>query len=229
MAPTGNLYGHLLRDPKADCLLIRPLSQGLSCQTQLVYNYTTRSTCVRKCLRHPLSPGGQDPAVNDAVDEFDRDARVAGALHAASTAAAADKDGSHLRVPRLLSAASAPDGSRVSYWGLCNGGTVRSLLERCADTDSVLPMGLALHILLQTLETLDFMYSGLDTPLFHSDLHDHNLMLHFAPGAPIPDVHVIDFGRAVHCPPREGDYLAHQAASKRALPHWDVPFVLRMV
>jgi hypothetical protein len=158
MAPE-KLYGHLLRDPKADCLLIRPLSHGLSCQTQLVYNYTTRGTCVRKSLRHAPSPRGQVqvPAVNDAVDEFDRDARVAGALHAA------DKDGSPLRVPRLLSAASAPDGSRVSYWGLCNGGTVWSLLERCADTDSVLPMGLVLRILLQTLEALDFMYSGLET------------------------------------------------------------------
>jgi hypothetical protein len=93
-----------------------------------------------------------------APEQFDGDAHVAQLLHAAAA-----RDGSNLRMPELLSATSTPHGRRVSHWGLCNGSTLASFLERCTETDSVLPVGLALQILAQTLETLDFMYMKLDT------------------------------------------------------------------
>ncbi|KAH6838630.1 hypothetical protein B0I37DRAFT_242014 [Chaetomium sp. MPI-CAGE-AT-0009] len=236
MAPVEGVYGYLLRDPEDDDLFIRPLGRGASCQTQLVHNYTTNSTCVRKVLRCPALPNGP---TRGAAKQFDRDARVARLLHAAAA-----EDGFELRVPELLSAASTPHGCRVSHWGFCNGGTVFSFLERCSDTGSVLPVGLALHILVQTLETLDFMYTKLDTvcpchplahtqtsktdttaqPIFHTDLHANNLMLDFAAGYAIPSVYVIDFGLATHCPPAPGD-----PASSTSVPDWDIADVLTLL
>jgi hypothetical protein len=155
--------------------------------------------------------------------EFDRDIRTAQLLHAA-----ADETNHELRVPKVLSAAHAPDGSsRVSYWDLCNGGTLFAFLDRCRCTDSALPLGLALHILLQTLETLDFMYTGLPQPVYHRDLHESNLVLNFGPGRPIPDVYVIDFGRAVHGRPDDDDCQVDYAG--KVLPWWDVPALLALV
>jgi hypothetical protein len=165
MAPVEVLYGHLLRDPEDDSLSIRALSHGASCQTQLVHNYTTGGTCVRKALLRPAMPTG---STRGAPEQFDRDAHVAQLLHAAAA-----QDGSNLRVPELLSATSTPHGRRVSHWGLCNGGTLASFLERCTETDSVLPVGLALQILTQTLETLDFMYTKLDTVCPLTRTHRH--------------------------------------------------------
>jgi hypothetical protein len=202
MAPLDSVvYGHLFRDPGHDCLFARHLGHGLSCITQLVHSYTTGGVCVRKTLRHPIrhdvSGGvrgdGKDrgDGSDRAVREFDREVRMVRLLHAGAA------DARHeLRVPRLLSASSTPGGGRVSHWELCNGGTLSAFLERCDVADAVLPEGLALHVVLQILETLDFMYTGMKSPVYHRDLHTRNMMLHFAPGNPIPDVYLIDFGRA---------------------------------
>lgn len=188
MAPVEVLYGHLLRDPEDASLFIRALSHGASCQTQLVHNYTTGGTCVRKALCRPAMP-------------------------------------------------TAPT----------RGGTLAFFIERCIETDSVLPVGLALQILAQTLETLDFMYTKLDTvcpshpprtsptaantspqPIFHRDLHANNLMLDFAPGHAIPSVQVIDFGLTTHCPRARGDPIAWGDADDE-IPDWDIPHVLALL
>lgn len=239
MAPVEVLYGHLLRDPEDASLFIRALSHGASCQTQLVHNYTTGGTCVRKALRRPAMPTAP---TRGAPGQFDRDAHVAQLLHAAAA-----RDGFDLGVPKLLSATSAPHSCSVSHWGLCSGGTLAFFIERCIETDSVLPVGLALQILAQTLETLDFMYTKLDTvcpshhprtsptaantspqPIFHRDLHANNLMLDFAPGHAIPSVQVIDFGLATHCPRARGDPIAWGDADDE-IPDRDIPHVLALL
>jgi hypothetical protein len=161
------------------------------------------------------------PDVKGAVEgEFDRDVDTAQLLHAA-----ADEANHELRVPKLLSAAYAPDGTgRTSYWDVCNGGTLFAFIDRCRCTSSVLPVGLALHILLQILETLDLMYTALPQPVYHRDLHESNLMLHFGPGHSVPDVYVIDFGRAVHGRPADDDCQVDYEG--KVLPWWDVPSLL---
>lgn len=211
-------YGHLFQDSPDDCLFVRPLGSGHSCQTQLVHNYTTGGVCVRKSLRYPIFPSDEGAL----EDEFDHDVHTAQLLHAAAAAASHE-----LRVSKLLSVADAPGSSRVSYWDVCNGGTLFAFLDRCRSTESVLPMGLALHILLQALETLNFMYTGLAEPVYHRDLHDSNLMLHFAEGRSIPDLHVIDFGRSVHGRPEDNECQVDYAG--KVVPWWDVPSLMALV
>ncbi|KAK4118590.1 hypothetical protein N657DRAFT_685138 [Parathielavia appendiculata] len=192
MAPIdGVAYGLLFQDPGHDSLFVRRLSSGQSCATQLVHSYTTDGLLVRKTLRHSdRAVGGTDRA----VQEFDRDIRMARLVLDCAAAV-----GHPLRVPRLLSASSTPGGGIVSHWDFCNGGTLRAFLDRCAQGPAVLPPGLALHLVLQILETLDFMYTGMKSSglVYHRDLHSRNIMLHFPSGSPIPDVYLIDFGRAV--------------------------------
>jgi hypothetical protein len=61
---------------------------------------------------------------------------------------------------------------------------------------AVLHEGLALHMVLQMLETLNFMYTSMRSQIYHRDHHTRNVMLHLASGSPIPDAYLIDFGRA---------------------------------
>jgi hypothetical protein len=223
MAPIDSVaYGYLFRDPGHDCLFARSLDSGLSCTTQLVHSYTTGGVCVRKTLRHPVRGTG-----DRAVQEFDREVRMVRLLHAGAN------DARHeLRVPQLLSASSNP-GGRVSHWDLCNGGTLFAFLERCDVAGAVLPEGLALLMVLQILETLDFMYTGMKSPIYHRDLHTRNVMLHFASGNPIPDVYLIEFGRAtVVSGPQDQDQDQDQ---DQALPAsddvfwWDIRSVLDII
>ncbi|KAK4097618.1 hypothetical protein N658DRAFT_510230 [Parathielavia hyrcaniae] len=224
MAPIGKVaYGLLFQDPGHDSLLARPLGSGQSCTTQLVHSYSTGALVVRKTLRHPARRGG---ILDRAVHEFDRDVSMARLLLAGAAAA-----GHTLRIPRLLSAASTPRGGRVSHWDLCNGGTLWAFLDRCRQSSAVLPQGLALHLLQQILETLDFMYTGMEStgsggPVYHRDLHPGNIMLHFPSGRPLPEAWLIDFGRAVQVTTTSG---TGPEETDDPLPWWDIGAVLSLI
>ncbi len=223
MAPitNGAMYGQLFADSPDHCLFVRTLASGQSCQTQLVYNSTSGKVCVRKALLYARSSA---PWSAPAAEEFDRDVRTVSRL-----LALAAKGPPQPRIPALL-AASAPDtaGQRFSYWDLCNGGTLFAFLARCEAAGAPLPLGMALHILQQSLETLEFMHSAPEYPVFHRDLHQRNLVLHFAPGRQVPDVFVIDFGSAATCDPEDEDDFCF-ACADGDLPVWDVREILNLV
>ena len=222
MAPidtSGAMYGQLFADSPEDYIFVRTLSSGHACCTQLVHNAATGGICVRKALCVPRSAAGADTA----AQEFDRDVRIASRL----LAVAAEK-GQEVRIPKLLAASTPASASakKVSYWDLCNGGTLFAFLVRCKETGSALPHGLALHILQQTLETLEFMHTAPEHPVFHQDLHENNIVLHFTPGRALPDVMLIDFGRAVSSAPED----EHPVLRPRGtLPWWDIWALLRVV
>ncbi|KAG7291326.1 hypothetical protein NEMBOFW57_001339 [Staphylotrichum longicolle] len=211
------VYGRLYSDAKDDCLFVGSLSSGQSCQTQLVHNLASGAICVRKALRQAATADEQDAA----AQEFDCDVFIAKRL-----AAAAVNGNYDAHIPTLLSASDADGATRVSYWELCNGGTLFGFFSDCLAKRVVLPLGLALHILLQLLETLDFMYTGPDYPIFHRDLHECNIMLNFAAGRAIPDIHILDFGRAVSTAPTD----THTQPDAGATPAWwDIKGVVEMI
>lgn len=196
------MYGLLYTDAPDGHLFAHPLGGGASCATSLVLPIASDGVGTPR-VRKFLNPAGtlRQPGVSEA--EFNQDASVARELHDAAHHA-----GRTLLIPPVLAdsvtlagiAAGARRGPRVSYWGLCNGGTLLRFIVSCASARVAPPCGLLLRFLQQALETLEFMHSALDVPVFHHDLHTENLMLHFAPGQVFPDLYVIDFGRATRLP-----------------------------
>jgi len=214
------VYGRLYGDAEDGCLLVRSLSSGQSCRAQLVYSVGTGAVCVRKALRPPFPDDVQNIA-DQAAQEFDRDVLIAKRL-----AAAAVEGDYETRISALLSAPHPNAASRVSYWELCNGGTLFAFFSDCLASRVVLPLGLALHILLQLLEALDFMYTGPGYPIFHRDLHECNIMLNFAPGHAMPDIHILDFGRAISTAPEDSHTQPEGGAT---LGWWDIKGVIDMI
>ncbi|KAL1843528.1 hypothetical protein VTJ49DRAFT_1121 [Mycothermus thermophilus] len=227
---TASKNEDLLRSAE-DVIFIRPLSSGATCTTDLVYCPKVGRVCVRKTLLHGESRR------RDAVD-FDRDVRTAYRL--ATVAASGETS---LRIPELLAAQSCSGSPRVSLWSLCNGGTLGVFLREAEWNNTAVPEGLALHFLLQVLETLDFMYTATETPMYHTDLHTANLMLHFTGSSGAPDVYVIDFGRTAHADPQPGDFLFLRSGkapgldtdmcsepnpADHVLPFWDMDEVLNL-
>jgi hypothetical protein len=96
-----------------------------------------------------------------------------------------------------------------------------------------------LHFVQHILETLDFMYSGLKHPIVHRDLHESNMVLHFTPDEVLPDLHVIDFGRAIEVRADAASTIAaitEQAGSccgvagcQGACLFWDVHALMRAI
>ncbi|KAK4149360.1 hypothetical protein C8A00DRAFT_38041 [Chaetomidium leptoderma] len=186
MAPFDDtaVYGHLFSDSADNCPFMERSSapESLKKHYKISHDFVIlkngrpvdlkTNKDVGGRLRCPVPRNGH----NYAVEEADRDELCTRAntmleqAHDPSNDIGLLERGYPLAVPQLLSAAVTPGGGRVSYWELCNGSTLFSFFRRCIDTGSVLPMGLALHILRQTLETLDFMYTGLESPIYHRDL-----------------------------------------------------------
>ena len=200
------MYGHLFRDGTGHYLFVEPLGFGVSCQCQLVLHCETGELRVRKVLHRRLPSGSGllkraapgERRVADTAGDFTNDAGIALLL-----ARHALEAGITLRVPALLSDAAIPDEragkvSRVSYWSLCNGGSVSSFAYKCRAAGATIPRGLILRLLQHLLETLHFMYSALPEPLVHGDLHAGNVLLHWpAAGASVvPDFFLADFGTA---------------------------------
>ncbi|KAK3904185.1 hypothetical protein C8A05DRAFT_32030 [Staphylotrichum tortipilum] len=187
-SPARVRYAHIYQDFKGGCLYVRGLSSGHALVAQLVRRCSDGVVCVRKSLRRRCRVHG----LERAGYEFAREMRVVARLQAVACVT-----GKTLRVPRLLSSTLTGDNGRgVSYWELCNGGTLFSFLMRCKAKRVALPVALALNFLRQVLETLEFLHTALATPVFHGDLHSFNLVLHFAPGRFVPELKLLDFGRA---------------------------------
>ncbi|SPQ23122.1 31c57e93-a648-4d04-93ce-454ec08452f1 [Thermothielavioides terrestris] len=200
------MFGLLFQDAPHDHLLVRFFGSGASCQTSLVCPVGGGPVRVRKALKSTAIATG---SLNESAEvQFDRDVAVARQLHARAAAT-----GYRLLVPKLLGeypplplqpqrgqqrrgSSHPPTAPRSSYWTLCNGGTLFGLDMACVRAGVSLPRGLVLHFLQQVLETLEFMHSDPVAPVFHRDLHPENALLHFAPGRLIPDLYIIDFGRA---------------------------------
>ncbi|KAL2015368.1 hypothetical protein VTK56DRAFT_5765 [Thermocarpiscus australiensis] len=220
------MYGHLFKDTTGHYLFIKSLGIGVSCQSQLVLHCETGELRVRKVLhrRVPLAQrnrtnGTGGNRMEQPEVEFCNDVRIAKFL-----ASRALQAGVNLRMPKVLSASTITDQrsgkySRVSYWSLCNGGSLSSFAHNCWDKAFNMPEGLVLRFLQHALEMLHFMYATLPDPLFHGDLHSNNVLLHFPPGCNVPDFHLIDFGQA-----RPAAYLARDPTLS-----WDIPDLLRIL
>lgn len=185
-------YARIYQDYEDGCLYLRGLSCGHALVAQLVRRCSNGIVCVRKYLRNRR---GEDPDdLRRAEAEFAREVRFVTRLQAVARAT-----GKPFRVPRLLSSKmSGPNRCKVSYWELCNGGTLFSFLRRCTTHSVALPVGLALDFLRQVLETIEFLHTALETPVFHGDVHSANLALHFVPGRLVPELKLLDFGLAAN-------------------------------
>ncbi|KAL2262517.1 hypothetical protein VTK26DRAFT_1097 [Humicola hyalothermophila] len=107
--------------------------------------------------------------------------------------------------------------SRVSYWKLCNGGSLAdwtwdpdcvevslnwnpklpSLPGPSEDRASALPISIVARCIRQVSETLHFMYNAGHEAVYHCDLHLGNVFLHFDPNGAdggLPNFYIGDFG-----------------------------------
>ncbi|KAL2269690.1 hypothetical protein VTJ83DRAFT_1874 [Remersonia thermophila] len=90
-------------------------------------------------------------------------------------------------------AARGNRATRVSYWKLCNGGTLHDLIEK---NDRV-PVSVLARCIAQVCETLHVMYHCGKEPVYHCDLHLANVFVHWPGGAAYknkPDFYIGDFG-----------------------------------
>lgn len=202
------MYGHVFKDNTGHYLFIDQLGIGVSCQSQLVLHCESGELRVRKVLHRRVRTTGilgrflstqtaaeLELALSNKM--FTSDVETAKKL-----TEAAQHANFKLRVPQCLSDATIPDpktgkSTRVSYWQLCNGGSLDSLTHKCRQTDARLPLALVMRLLQHVLETLNFMYTALPEPLMHNDIHDGNILLHFQPGCVVPEFHLIDFGGVI--------------------------------
>ncbi|KAK0726765.1 hypothetical protein B0T26DRAFT_747172 [Lasiosphaeria miniovina] len=196
--PQTTRLAHVFRDgADGPCLFVRALDNGRDCQAQLVYHIQTGEHRVRKVLA-PRVPASEPPTARER--RFDADVNTARTLFAAAAGR------TKLRIPEVLSDRKtvSPDGNKstcVSYWRLCNGGSIGALLNACKRHGASLPRVVVFRLLRHVLETLELMYQQCERgPVFHLDLSDENLLLDFNGAEDMPELYVIDLGRAGRFP-----------------------------
>ncbi|GAB1319858.1 hypothetical protein MFIFM68171_10068 [Madurella fahalii] len=225
---SSRMYGVLFKDGGiADdyCLFVDRLSMGVSCQVQLIHRTGTGEFRVRKVLHRRPRKHDRRPNKIQAELQFDQDVEVARFL-----SAEAAKRGIDLRIPKLISDYTTPDEywrksgkySRVSYWSLCNGGSLDAFVEDCLERGETIPRGMAFRFLRQILETLQAMYAQCSNPVFHGDMHANNVLLHFEPQCTVPDFYLVDFGQASFVSPSVPAVDGERG-------NWDIPDLMKII
>ncbi|KAK3901433.1 hypothetical protein C8A05DRAFT_16387 [Staphylotrichum tortipilum] len=185
-------------------LFIRDLADGAQSTAQLVVDLATNETVVRKVSRHkkPL-----DSAQDLTKMRPDREARILAHLNDIIRNPTEPLPESF--TPRWTTCISQEDlpvlssgpnpkleCTRVSYWKLCNSGTLGDWLWGYGP--DWMPVSMVARCIAQVSETLHVMYTAGPECIFHCDLHLHNVFVHFDSGSPwaLPDFYLGDFGLA---------------------------------
>jgi hypothetical protein len=191
----------------------RPLPSGAQNQVQLVTNIHTHEVAVRKVSK-------QKPAVQDAHDlaqvPDDNEVRILDHLNALVRNPVYLLTGLTPRWSTCIShekIAVQPQGRiptaeclRISYWKLCNGGSVSSVISNWRSgfmsdnmEGKLFPVSFVARCIAQVCETLHFMYHAGHEALYHYDLHLGNIFVHYEsdPGNDgLPNFYIGDFGWA---------------------------------
>jgi hypothetical protein len=191
----------------------RPLPSGAQNQVQLVTNIHTHEVAVRKVSK-------QKPAVQDAHNlaqiPEDNEVRILDHLNAIVHNPVYLLTGltprwstciSHERVAvQPQGRISAGECLRISYWKLCNGGSVSSVISNWNSgfmfnnmEGKLFPVSFVARCIAQVCETLHFMYHAGHEAVYHCDLHLGNIFVHYEsdPGNDgLPNFYIGDFGSA---------------------------------
>ncbi|KAK3298804.1 uncharacterized protein B0H64DRAFT_472030 [Chaetomium fimeti] len=84
----------------------------------------------------------------------------------------------------------------VSYWKLCNGGSLKRRWERPAIDTQCIPTSIFARMIRQVLSTFHWMYTAGPDPLYHRDAHAGNIWINWRRDTILPDFYVGDFGSA---------------------------------
>lgn len=195
------------------------LAGGAQSIVQLVANIYTNEVVVRKVSkRRPLLTNGR--SITDLPE--DREIRILDHL----TSLAHNPINAVTGTPRwapyighedisLMSTWPRPAMvcSRVSYWKLCNGGSLVDWVRDwrmgpsengppqpfslTPDEPCPFPISIAARCIAQVSETLHFMYNAGREAVYHGDLHLGNVFVHFGERSDgLPDFYLGDFGWA---------------------------------
>ncbi|KAK4114770.1 hypothetical protein N656DRAFT_796394 [Canariomyces notabilis] len=211
---------------------IRYLTQGAQSTVQLVLSTQTNEIVVQKVFKIAVDPPkatANQPAT-PMGDHADPDREVIIMRHLAALRKSPvnpEAEWLHPRWPELISSHDAPVSvvekgeaktilSRVSYWGLCNGGSLIDWVRAQADNNYTerpcFPVSIVARCIGQVCETLEFLYTAGEEPVYHFDLHLANIFIHFSSYTPdLPDFYLGDFGSARIA----SESLAHEAAKDR--------------
>ncbi|KAH6854669.1 hypothetical protein B0I37DRAFT_422372 [Chaetomium sp. MPI-CAGE-AT-0009] len=86
----------------------------------------------------------------------------------------------------------------VSYWKLCNGGSVREWRRRPAIDGRRIhaPTSIFARMIRQVLSAFQWMYTAGPDPLYHLDVHAGNIWINWPRDTGLPDFYLGDFGSA---------------------------------
>ncbi|KXX73021.1 hypothetical protein MMYC01_210429 [Madurella mycetomatis] len=188
-------------------VFLESYGQGFHNKVQLVMNTCTAELAVQKVSNDQLTFEGEFDLIKPPKD---REIRMFDYLNAL-VRCPINEDAKRLnpRWPAYISYEAAPHfiktgvqvstvAQRVSYWKLCNGGCLADWSRSCkedAPEALTFPISIMAQCIAQVCETLEFMYTADNEPIYHCDLHLSNVFVHFNnDDCDLPDFLIGDLG-----------------------------------
>lgn len=170
-------------------LFVRNLGEGMQGMVQLLQNVRTKELVARKVNHRRLNAA--------QVARPNRETTVIGHLDTLPRPA-----GCTPRYYELISHQDVPSGTamnparwtRESYWRYYNAGSLWDF-QSLYSSKNPPPYAFIARCIHQLLETVQFMFTAGHVPVYHEDLHVHNIFVHWDEGY-LPDFFIGDFGLA---------------------------------
>lgn len=198
-------YAYMFKAGKRHLLFIRNLGSGVESVAQLVEDIDSGDVLVRKVtasrlLKAPDEDWRPKPPreirILNAIQDTFRDpepgllpliARCYGHEYIRSES----KD-----------SAGHPKYHSVSYWKLCNGGSMEDRWFKADRNGQILgmarkpPVTIVARMIRQVLSRMHYLYTAGEKPVYHQDVHFGNIWAHWTAEQPLPDFYLGDFADA---------------------------------
>ncbi|KAL2132111.1 hypothetical protein VTI74DRAFT_4200 [Chaetomium olivicolor] len=199
-------------------IFLRNLAGGAQSNVQLVANVLTHEVVVRKVSKTKFPVDNNNNLIALAPDReaeiltllnslFHNPTHPLPSIHPRWTTCLSHED----LLTMSLGPRPRPVCARISYWKLCNGGSLADWARFWSEGSGPLPPAflprhapfpvcVVARAIAQVCETLHFMYNAGPDPVYHCDLHLGNVFVHFEDGEggmlPLPEFYLGDFGWA---------------------------------